>query len=309
MAKRARQRSSKQASSAGMKPYYKGMLAVHLENGAVTVRRGRASRAAPRLRAAAAAGWRHLQYRPGARSAAITVSPARPATNSWPRWWRPIPPALVGRRVVGEINLACAHCDWCRRGLGRHCPQPHRAGHRRAPRRVRGVLHPAGAQSARRCPTAFPLERAVFTEPLAAACEILDQVAIPCGDAGGRAGRRQARPAGRPGAECPRLPGAPIRPPRREAADCRRAPACPPSWPALRMPVAEYDWVVEATGSPEGLRTAAAMARPRGTVILKSTVHGDGSRRYRAHHRQRDDPGGLALRPLRGRPAAARITI
>jgi threonine dehydrogenase-like Zn-dependent dehydrogenase len=39
-------------------------------------------------------------------------------------------------------------------------------------------------------------------------------------------------------------------------------------------PIAAYDWVVDATGSPEGLRSAAAMARPRGTVILKSTVHG-----------------------------------
>jgi alcohol dehydrogenase len=41
-----------------------------------------------------------------------------------------------------------------------------------------------------------------------------------------------------------------------------------------RLPTAEYRWVVDATGNPEGLRTAAAMARPRGTVILKSTVHG-----------------------------------
>jgi alcohol dehydrogenase len=40
------------------------------------------------------------------------------------------------------------------------------------------------------------------------------------------------------------------------------------------LPVAEYDWVVDATGSPDGLRAAATMARPRGTVILKSTVHG-----------------------------------
>jgi alcohol dehydrogenase len=40
------------------------------------------------------------------------------------------------------------------------------------------------------------------------------------------------------------------------------------------LPVAAYDWVVDATGSPEGLRSAAAMTRPRGTVILKSTVHG-----------------------------------
>ena len=41
-----------------------------------------------------------------------------------------------------------------------------------------------------------------------------------------------------------------------------------------RLPAAEYGWVVDATGSPEGLRAAAAMVRPRGTVILKSTVHG-----------------------------------
>src|SRR5262252_2262646 len=29
---------------------------------------------------------------------------------------------LVGRRVVGEINIACGKCEWCQRGLGRHCP-------------------------------------------------------------------------------------------------------------------------------------------------------------------------------------------
>jgi threonine dehydrogenase-like Zn-dependent dehydrogenase len=40
------------------------------------------------------------------------------------------------------------------------------------------------------------------------------------------------------------------------------------------MPQAVFDWTVDATGSAEGLRTAAAMTRPRGTVILKSTVHG-----------------------------------
>jgi threonine dehydrogenase-like Zn-dependent dehydrogenase len=40
------------------------------------------------------------------------------------------------------------------------------------------------------------------------------------------------------------------------------------------LPTAAYDWVVEATGNPEALRQAAAMTRPRGTLILKSTVHG-----------------------------------
>src|SRR6266849_2720630 len=31
-------------------------------------------------------------------------------------------PALKGRRVAGEINLSCGRCEWCARGLGRHCP-------------------------------------------------------------------------------------------------------------------------------------------------------------------------------------------
>src|SRR5215472_5808854 len=44
---------------------------------------------------------------------------------------------LVGKRVVGEINLACTHCDWCRRGLGRHCPY----------RTVLGIVNQPGAFS------------------------------------------------------------------------------------------------------------------------------------------------------------------
>src|SRR5215831_4950614 len=87
-------------------------------------------------------------------------------------------PSLVGRRVVGEINLACADCEWCRQGLGRHCPT----------RTVLGIVKHPGAFSEYFTlpernlfivPDHLPNEQAVFTEPLAAACEILDQVAIP----------------------------------------------------------------------------------------------------------------------------------
>jgi D-arabinose 1-dehydrogenase-like Zn-dependent alcohol dehydrogenase len=86
--------------------------------------------------------------------------------------------ALLGRRVVGEINLACRACDWCRKGLGRHCPQ----------RTVLGIVnHPGAFQEFFTLPEAnlhpiadaLPTERAVFAEPLAAACEILDQSVIP----------------------------------------------------------------------------------------------------------------------------------
>src|SRR5438105_1273481 len=89
---------------------------------------------------------------------------------------------LMGERVVGEINLACGACEWCRRGLGRHCPK----------RTVLGILKHPGAfrelltlpeRNLHVVPRSIPTEHAVFTEPLAAACEILDQVRIPRSEA------------------------------------------------------------------------------------------------------------------------------
>src|SRR6476620_1676051 len=89
-------------------------------------------------------------------------------------------PNLLGRRVVGEINLACRKCEWCRKGLGRHCPT----------RTVLGIVRHQGAfrefftlpeSNLHVVPDSVPTETAVFTEPLAAACEILDQVNIPEG--------------------------------------------------------------------------------------------------------------------------------
>jgi len=70
------------------------------------------------------------------------------------------------------------------------------------------------------------------------------------------------------------------------------------------LPIAAYDWVVDATGSPEGLRSAA-MTRPRGTVILKSTVHGtvavscEGDRPRRID-RDRHAPGARVCTPTTG---------
>ena len=84
---------------------------------------------------------------------------------------------LLGRRVVGEINLACGECEWCARGLGRHCPN----------RTVLGIVKHPGAfrefftlpeRNLRVVPEKVSTEQATFTEPLAAACEILDQVTI-----------------------------------------------------------------------------------------------------------------------------------
>jgi len=179
---------------------------------------------------------------------------------------------LVGRRVVGDINLGCGHCEWCRKGWSRHCPN----------RTVLGIVKQPGAfaeffvlpeRNLHVLPDGLSADRAVFTEPLAAACEILDQVAIPpcepvavLGD--GKLGllvalvlNAHGYPVDQYGRHAEKLKIA--------ASAGVRVQANPD-----RLPAAAYDWVVEATGSADGLRQAVSMTRPRGTVIMKSTVHG-----------------------------------
>ena len=163
-----------------MKPYYKCMLAVHLENGTVAVRRIDPPRRPPghallRLIVAGICntdlelqrGYYGFRGTPGHEFVAEVVEAGDRS--------------LVGKRVVGEINLACGHCDWCCKGLGRHCPS----------RSVLGIVSHPGAFSEyftlpesnlHVVPDDLPSERAVFAKPLAAACEILDQVTIPWGE-------------------------------------------------------------------------------------------------------------------------------
>jgi threonine dehydrogenase-like Zn-dependent dehydrogenase len=180
--------------------------------------------------------------------------------------------SLVGRRVAGEINLACACCEWCRKGLGRHCPQ----------RTVLGIVKHPGAfaefftlpeRNLHIVPDEMPTERAVFAEPLAAACEILDQVLIPCsaevavlGD--GKLGLLIALVLNAHGYRVRQFGRHP------EKLRISSAAGVTTEVSGATLPTAAYDWVVDATGNPEGLRAAAAMVKPRGTVILKSTVHG-----------------------------------
>lgn len=173
----------------------------------------------------------------------------------------------IGQRVVGEINLACQKCEWCKRGLGRHCP--HRA--------VLGIVKHPGAfreyltlpeRNLHLVPRGIPNEYAVFVEPLAAACEILDQARIPRGArvavlGDGKLGlliSQVLNGAHLYGHHQPNLRIA-----REAGVDAR---------PAQKLPTAAYDFVVDATGSGDALRQAVAMTRPRGTVILKSTIHG-----------------------------------
>jgi alcohol dehydrogenase len=180
--------------------------------------------------------------------------------------------ALVGKRVAGEINLACTQCEWCQKGLGRHCPN----------RTVLGIVRHSGAfaefftlpeRNLHVLPEGMPLDRAVFTEPLAAACEILDQVTIPCGEPVAVLGDGKL---GLLVAQVLNVYGYPVHLFGRHQEKMRIAAACGIETEMAngQLPVAEYGWVVDSSGSPEGLRQAVAMTRPRGTLILKSTVHG-----------------------------------
>src|SRR5258708_4875437 len=178
---------------------------------------------------------------------------------------------LIGGRVVGEINLSCCACEWCKRDLGRHCPH----------RTVLGIVkHPGAFQefltlperNLHVVPNSIPTEVAVFTEPLAAACEILDQVRIPCSSQVAVLGDGKL---GLLIAQTLNVFGYKIHQFGRHAEKLRISEnAGVHTEVASELPAAEFNWVVDATGSPEGLRQAVQMVRPRGTVILKSTQHG-----------------------------------
>jgi alcohol dehydrogenase len=181
--------------------------------------------------------------------------------------------SLLGRRVVGEINLACRKCAWCSRGLGRHCPT----------RKVLGIVgHPGAFREYLTLPEAnlhtipanLPDEIAVFAEPVAAACEILDQASIPksehvavLGD--GKLGLLVSQVLHGSGLSVHQFGHH-----AEKLAIARRA-GVTTELTRRTLPVAEYSYVVDATGSRDGLKLAVQMTRPRGTVFMKSTVHGD----------------------------------
>ena len=183
-------------------------------------------------------------------------------------------PGLIGKRVVGEINLACGHCSWCQRGLGRHCPQ----------RTVLGIVRHPGAFSEFLTlpqsnlyvvPDSIPDEAAVFVEPLAAACEILDQVPLQPGDEIAVLGDCKL---GLLIAQVLHAHGCRVLQFGKHSEKLSISTARGIATERIgnrALPTGAFPYVVDATGSPAGLRAATAMVEPRGTVILKSTVHGE----------------------------------
>jgi threonine dehydrogenase-like Zn-dependent dehydrogenase len=179
---------------------------------------------------------------------------------------------LVGRRVVGEINLACGKCSWCKKGLGRHCPFRTVLGIVKHPGAFREILT-LPEDNLHVVPDSIPTEQAVFVEPVAAACEILDQVRIPKGEAVAVLGDGKL---GLLVAQVLQASGARVHQFGKHRDKLRIAEAVGVTGEiSKKSPISEFNFVVDATGSPKGLRQAISMCRPRGIVVMKSTIHGE----------------------------------
>ena len=178
----------------------------------------------------------------------------------------------TGRRVVGEINCACWTCATCRNGFPTHCPN----------RTVLGILNHDGAfadqiavpqRNLHLVPDSIPDDVAVFTEPVAAAFQIPAQLEIQKND------RIVVLGDGRLGNLCAQVLAS-------IADDVLVVGKHPEKLGLLDslgvktallsddLPERAADIVVECTGSESGLPTALRLVRPRGTIVLKTTVAG-----------------------------------
>ncbi len=176
----------------------------------------------------------------------------------------------VGKRIVGEINAACARCDLCLAGLGHHCPN----------RTVLGILGRDGAfaeyltlpdSNLVHLPDSIPDELGVFVEPIAAAYEILAQVHL------GRNEKILILGDGRLGALVGLVLWAEAYDPvigghHAEKLDLLAALSLKTELEQHLQP--GFDTVIDCTGNPDGFKRSLELVRPRGRIILKSTAAG-----------------------------------
>ena len=179
-------------------------------------------------------------------------------------------PMMVGKRVVGEINAGCGKCDSCMSGMQRHCPS----------RTVLGILKRDGAfaeflslpeKNLHVIPDSISNEQAVFVEPLAAAFEIKEQVSLKpewnvavVGD--GRLAQLIIQVIK---LTCSNI-------------TCfgkheSKLEGLVQSGIKIKIGIEStdeklFDLVVEATGSNSGFVDTMKLVKPRGIVILKSTI-------------------------------------
>ena len=178
--------------------------------------------------------------------------------------------SLIGKRVVGDINCGCGECDWCKKDLHRHCPN----------RQTLGIWQKDGCfsdyftlpvKNLLEVPNNVPDEQAVFVEPLAAALEILEQIHIQpiqkvlvLGD--GKLGIITALALNASGLDITLIGK------HQEKLDIAKAQGVKTCLLSDLNVKKEWDVVVEATGSITGFETSIALVKPRGTLVLKSTI-------------------------------------
>lgn len=175
----------------------------------------------------------------------------------------------IGQRVVGEINAGCGACALCATGDSRHCPT----------RTVLGIVARDGAHAdyltlpARNLiavPDGVADLDAVFVEPLAAACGVLERCPLAPGDrvaviGDGKLGLLIAMVLQATG-HAPVLVG-------KHAGKLALAAARGIAT-TTETPPRAFDVVVEASGSASGFARALDLLRPQGALVLKSTFHG-----------------------------------
>lgn len=181
--------------------------------------------------------------------------------------------SLIGKRVVGGINIECGKCDMCRRQLGRHCRNV----------RVLGINNWDGAfaewmvlpeDNLLVVPDSISDRQAVFVEPLAAAVEIVEQVHIQPTDrvvvvGDGRLGLMCAQVLARTGCHLLVIG----RHANKLSIVAERGIATMLVDDIDKDMFQQFDVVVEATGRTGGLATAQQLVRARGTLVLKTTIH------------------------------------
>ncbi|MFH1907291.1 MAG: alcohol dehydrogenase catalytic domain-containing protein [Chloroflexota bacterium] len=180
----------------------------------------------------------------------------------------------IGKRVVGEINAVCGGCEECQNGRPTHCEK----------RTVLGIVERDGAHAEylslpvanlHRVPDSVPDEAAVFTEPLAAALEIQQQVHIQPTDrvlliGAGRLGQLIAQTLALTGCD---LRVVARHPHQKQLLESRKIRLITED----EIQPRRWEMVVEATGSSSGFDLARQAVRPRGVLVLKSTYRGEAS--------------------------------
>ena len=179
---------------------------------------------------------------------------------------------LMGQRVVGEINASCGQCEFCRRGIKTHCVD----------RTVLGIVNHHGAfaeylalpiENLHCVPDEVSTDAATFTEPLAAALEILEQINITpnhrvvvIGD--GKLGQLVAQAIATTNCDLLAI--------GRHSSKLQLLEQC-----GIAVGFTDgiqsrsYDIAIECTGNPDGFAIALDALKPRGTLVMKSTYAGN----------------------------------